>query len=105
MVGQRLLSLLLLLLPLASFAQRPQLDHDYLLIGEPTAEQTPIRACPPGVLERLGDGILIPAPVGGWSGAPQAVDVFNVFAGEVMISHGDRQICGNMQDARTRDSR
>lgn len=105
LAGQMLLSLLLLLLPLATLAQTPTPDRDYLLIGAPTAEQAPIRACPPEVLERLGDGILIPAPAGGWSGAPQAVDVFNVFAGEVMISHGDRQICGNMQDARTRDSR
>jgi len=107
MAGRLLLSLLLalLLLPLAAAAQSPQPGRDYLLIGAPTDEQTPIRACPPDALERLQDGILIPAPAEGWSGAPQAVDVFNVFAGEVMISHGDRRICGNMQDARTRDSR
>lgn len=107
MAGPMLLSLLLalLLFPLAAAAQTPQAGRDYLLVGEPTDEQAPIRACPPETLERLGDGILIAAPAEGWSGAPQAVDVFNVFAGEVMISHGDRRICGNMQDARTRDSR
>lgn len=47
----------------------------------------------------------VPAPPGGWSGQPQALDVFNVFAGEVRVQHGDREICGNMHDARTRDSR
>jgi diguanylate cyclase (GGDEF)-like protein len=68
-------------------------------------QQAPIRTCSPEALARLNDGIDIPAPAGGWSGAPQAVDVFNVFAGEVRIHHGDRQVCGHMQDARTRDSR
>ena len=49
--------------------------------------------------------VLVPAPPEGWSGQPQALDVFNVFAGEVRVQHGDREICGNMHDARTRDSR
>lgn len=82
-----------------------QLDRDYLLVGAATDQQAPIRTCSPEALGRLNDGIDIPAPAGGWSGAPQAVDVFNVFAGEVMIHHGERQVCGHMQDARTRDSR
>jgi len=105
--GWMFLSVLLVFLsfPAAAVAHAPRLDRDYLLIGAPTDEQTPVRACPPEAAARLGEGILIAAPAGGWSGAPQAVDVFNVFAGEVMISHGDRRICGNMQDARTRDSR
>jgi hypothetical protein len=49
--------------------------------------------------------VQVSAPAGGWSGQPQALDVFNVFAGEVRVQHGDREICGNMHDARTRDSR
>ncbi|MCL7714326.1 sensor domain-containing diguanylate cyclase [Stenotrophomonas mori] len=96
---------LLLVVPPPAAAQPPQLGHDYLLVGAPTDAQTPVRACPPEALARLDESLLIAAPAGGWSGAPQAVDVFNVFAGEVMIAHGDRRICGNMQDARTRDSR
>ena len=80
-------------------------DGNYLLIGEATDQPAPLRACPPGTLERLQRHLQIDAPAGGWPGAPQAVDVFNVFSGEVMISQGERQICGNMQDARTRDSR
>jgi diguanylate cyclase (GGDEF)-like protein len=79
--------------------------QDYLLVGAATDQQAPIRACSAEALAQLNDGIEIDPPAGGWSGAPQAVDVFNVFAGEVMITHGDRQVCGHMQDARTRDSR
>lgn len=63
-----------------------------------------MRACDPARVEGLHT-IEIPAPDGGWSGVPQAVNVFNVFAGEVMVGLGDRVICGRMHDARTRDSR
>ena len=63
-----------------------------------------MRACPPGALAHLQE-IEIPAPEGGWPGTPQAVNVFNVFAGEVMVGLGDRVVCGRMHDARTRDSR
>lgn len=82
-----------------------QAGRDYLLIGAATDQQAPVRTCSPEALARLHHGIEIDPPAGGWSGAPQAVDVFNVFAGEVMITHGDRRVCGHMQDARTRDSR
>lgn len=76
----------------------------YLLSGAPTTAATPMRECEPGTLALL-DEIVIPAPPGGWSGAPQAVNVFNVFAGEVMVAVGERRVCGRMHDARTRDSR
>jgi len=80
-------------------------DHAYLVTGEATSEQTPARRCEPAMLAGLDQHVEIPAPAQGWPGAPQAVDVFNVFAGEVMIGQGDRQVCGRMHDARTRDSR
>ena len=76
----------------------------YVLGGAPTDESTPLRSCDPAVLATL-EQVEIPAPVEGWSGTPQAVSVFNVFAGEVMIGLGDRVVCGRMHDARTRDSR
>ena len=96
---------LCLLLPIAALAGTAQVGRDVLLLGAATADQTPQRPCPPEVLARHQDVLSIPAPRDGWSGAPQAVDVFGVLTGEVRISHGDRQICGNMHDARTRDSR
>lgn len=102
----RLLILLLVLLwPVAGMAQALQVDRDFLLLGEATDQQAPVRVCTPEILARLTHVIQVQPPVGGWPGAPQALDVFNVFAGEVMISHGERQVCGHMQDARTRDSR
>lgn len=102
----RLLILLLVLLwPVAGMAQALQVDRDFLLLGEATDQQAPVRACTPEILARLTHVIQVQPPQGGWPGAPQALDVFNVFAGEVMISHGERQVCGHMQDARTRDSR
>ncbi|WP_269791384.1 diguanylate cyclase [Stenotrophomonas sp. Iso1] len=102
----KLLTLLWVLLwPIAGMAQALQVDRDFLLLGEATDQQAPVRACTPEILARLTHVIEVPPPVAGWSGAPQALDVFNVFAGEVMISHGERQVCGHMQDARTRDSR
>ena len=79
--------------------------HDYLLVGGATDEPTPHRACTPQMLSGARQQVLVPAPPQGWSGQPQALDVFNVFAGEVRVQHGDREICGNMHDARTRDSR
>jgi len=100
-----LLGLLCLLLSAAALADTAQVGRDVLLLGAATADQTPQRPCPPEVLAQHQDILSIPAPAGGWSGAPQAVDVFGVLTGEVRISHGDRQICGNMHDARTRDSR
>ena len=79
--------------------------RDYLLVGGATDEPTPHRACTPQMLSGSRQHVLVPAPPEGWSGQPQALDVFNVFAGEVRVQHGDREICGNMHDARTRDSR
>lgn len=77
----------------------------YLLLGEATDAPTPHRACAPGPLEGRRQQLTLPAPPGGWSGQPQALDVFNVLAGEVSLQYRDRRICGNMSDARTRDSR
>ncbi|CAN7255117.1 diguanylate cyclase [Pseudoxanthomonas sp. LjRoot168] len=83
----------------------PQSGRDYLVTGAPTSEQAPQRHCTPAMQAGLTERVEIPAPPGGWSGAPQAVNVFNIFAGEVRVHHGDREICGRMHDARTRDSR
>lgn len=80
-------------------------DRDYLLVGASASDPAPERACSAEARTRLSKSVEIPPPAGGWPGTPQAVEVFNVFAGEVMISHRDRQVCGHMQDARTRDSR
>lgn len=79
--------------------------RDYLLVGGATDEPTPHRACTPQMLSGARQQAEVPAPAAGWSGEPQALDVFNVFAGEVRVQHGDREICGDMHDARTRDSR
>lgn len=94
----------LLLAPLGAWAT-PQPGHDYVLLGRATVEPTPHRACDPRELGSRRQQLLVPAPPGGWSGQPQSLDVFNVLAGEVSLKHGDREICGNMNDARTRDSR
>jgi len=83
----------------------PQSGRDYLVTGAPTSEQAPQRHCTPAMQAGLTERVEIPAPRGGWSGAPQAVNIFNIFAGEVRVHHGDREICGRMHDARTRDSR
>lgn len=83
----------------------PQVGRDYLVTGAPTSEQAPQRHCTPEMQAELTERVEIPAPPGGWSGAPQAINVFNIFAGEVRVHHGDREICGRMHDARTRDSR
>ncbi|MCF7752533.1 GGDEF domain-containing protein [Bacillus subtilis subsp. subtilis] len=105
-----LLALLLLWLPGLALAEvardtAPRIGTDVLLLGAATAERTPQRACAADVLARHQQVLAVPAPAAGWSGEPQAVDVFGVLSGEVRISHGDREICGSMQDARTRDSR
>ncbi len=97
--------LLCLLLPGMALAGTAQVDRDVLLLGAATDEQAPQRACPADALARHQQVLAVAAPAEGWSGAPQAVDVFGVLTGEVRISHGDRRICGNMHDARTRDSR
>ncbi|MDR6992016.1 GGDEF domain-containing protein [Luteimonas sp. 3794] len=81
-------------------AQAPR----FLLGGTATHDGTPMRACDPEALAGV-QTVEIPAPAGGWPGAPQAISVFNVFAGEVMVGLGDRVVCGRMHDARTRDSR
>jgi diguanylate cyclase (GGDEF)-like protein len=104
-VARWLAWLLCLLLPGMALAGTAQVGRDVLLLGAATDEQTPQRACPAEVLARHQQVLAVAAPAEGWSGAPQAVDVFGVLSGEVRISHGDRQICGNMHDARTRDSR
>lgn len=96
--------LLLCALPCLAFAT-PQVGRDYLVTGAPTSEQAPQRHCTPAMQAELTERVEIPAPPEGWSGAPQAVNVFNIFAGEVRVHHGDREICGRMHDARTRDSR
>ena len=103
--GRPVVAALLLVMAATVQASGLTAGKDYLLVGEPTDDQAPVRACDAAVLDTLDQHVQIPAPAGGWSGAPQAVEVFNVFYGEVMISHGDRQVCGHMQDVRTRDSR
>ncbi len=99
-----LLALVLLSLVAPVLADEARRTPAFLVGGAPTEAGTPMRACPPGALDRLEE-VEIPAPAGGWPGAPQAVNVFNVFAGEVMVGLGDRVVCGRMHDARTRDSR
>lgn len=83
----------------------PQPGRDYLLTGQATSDSTPRRGCTPARLSGPRQQLLIPAPPRGWSGEPQALAVFNVYAGEVQVRHGARETCGNMGDARTRDSR
>lgn len=83
----------------------PLPGRDYLVVGEATDEQTPKRACNPKVLARMSQRAVIPAPAEGWSGTPQAVTVFNVFSGEVMVALDGQRICGRMHDARARDTR
>ncbi|HET6395695.1 MAG TPA: diguanylate cyclase [Pseudoxanthomonas sp.] len=94
-----------LLLAGAVQAAAPGHGRDYLVAGAPATEPSPTRSCDATALAALDRRIAIAPPPGGWSGAPQAVNVFNVFAGEVMVHHGDRRVCGRMHDARTRDSR
>ena len=81
------------------------LERGYVLEGQANMTPNPIRECSAEVLDSLDRRASLPAPPGGWPGTPQAVVVFNVFRGEVMVSHGSRISCGDMFDARTRDSR
>ncbi|MGB3391816.1 MAG: diguanylate cyclase [Stenotrophomonas sp.] len=103
--GAWLLAALLLSVMPALSALPLQAGQDYLLFGRATDQQAPVRACTPEMRQHLQRHIEIPPPAGGWSGAPQAVEVFNAFHGEVMIHQGERTVCGHAQDARTRDSR
>lgn len=89
---------------LASAGPAPVGADGFLLAGAPAAELTPVRACTPRMREGLRER-RIEAPPGGWPGTPQAINVFNVFAGEVLVALGGREVCGRMHDARTRDSR
>jgi len=63
------------------------------------------RRCDQVQLDDLQQHVQLPAPSEGWPGTPQAVNVSNVLAGEVMIAHGDWQVCGRMHDARLHDAR
>lgn len=81
------------------------IERGFVLDGTPSTLSNPLRACTPQMLQALDRQATLQAPPGGWPGTPQAVVVFNIFRGEVMISHGERLTCGDMFDARTRDSR
>ena len=97
--------LLLLWAGLCAAQGQSRPGDDYLLSGAPNAEHASQRACTPAMLARMDRHVEIPAPPAGWSGQPQSVGVFNIFAGEVMLRHGRREICGRMHDAHTRDPR
>lgn len=94
---------LLLLQAVRAFG--PLWQESYLLTGQTAWEPAPVRGCSPELVAGMDRHIEIPPPPGGWPGVPQAVNVFNVLAGEVMIAHGDRIVCGRMHDAASRDSR
>ena len=49
----------------------PQPGRDYLVTGAPTSEQAPQRHCTPAMQAGLTQRVEIPAPPGGWSGAPR----------------------------------
>jgi diguanylate cyclase (GGDEF)-like protein len=76
----------------------------YVVAGQAALSEAPPQPClhqhPPGRTR-----LTLAPPAGGWSGAPQAVVVLNVFRGEIEIRHGERERCGVLQDARTLDSR
>ncbi|HYQ24334.1 MAG TPA: diguanylate cyclase [Stenotrophomonas sp.] len=97
--------LMVLAMPWLGHARTVENGRDYLMVGAATDEPTPHRTCTPQMLAGNRQQVTVHAPPEGWSGEPQALDVFNVFAGEVQLRYGDREICGNMHDARTRDSR
>ena len=80
-------------------------DRGYVLESATNRQNNPKRHCVPTMLDGLERQATIEAPQGGWPGEPQAVAVFNVYDGEVMIAHGPDAICGRMHDMRTRDSR
>lgn len=103
-----LLALLACLLPSTVLAQgwsTASFERGYVLEGQASDHLDPQRGCDPDVIGRLDHQAQLMPPPGGWPGSPQAVLVANVFAGEVMIAHGQRVTCGLMSDARTRDSR
>lgn len=98
-----LLAVLVVLVNAFGRAGRWSVDG-YLVTGAPTREAPRDWRCapdsPPPALRAV-----VPPPPGGWPGVPQAVSVFNAFAGEVRLEYRDRAVCGRMHDARTRDSR
>ncbi|MBS7456499.1 GGDEF domain-containing protein [Coralloluteibacterium stylophorae] len=75
-----------------------------MVLGSPSVNEGHATRCRSGDAS-LARTIEIPAPRGGWSGHPQAVNVINAVSGEVVIEHGTRRVCGTMLDARTLDSR
>ncbi|MEN5060269.1 diguanylate cyclase [Luteimonas sp. TWI1416] len=79
-------------------------DDAPMVTGQPTTAIETSQTC-----EHVHIGphiaLRLPAPEGGWSGAPQAVVVMNTFAGSVDIQHGTRLRCGSPEDARSLDSR
>jgi len=76
------------------------------LVTGAVAYERPIKHyCTPAQIAHLDEHLKLPAPPEGWPGTPQAVSVSNVFAGDVMVGHGEYRICGRMHDARTRDAR
>lgn len=81
------------------------IERGYVLDGMASDLSNPLRPCSPALQQQLDRQASLAAPPGGWPGTPQAVVVFNIFRGEVMIGHGERVACGDMFDARTRDSR
>lgn len=80
-IGWMALALVLLWLLPWSLQAAPRVGQDFLLLGGATDEVTPQRACTPDVLARHQEVLSIPAPAAGWSGKPQAVDVFGVLTG------------------------
>ena len=105
--GLLLVLLCCLLAPLAQAQgwSSASFERGYVLEGQASHHLDPQRGCDAEVIGRLDHQARLMPPAGGWPGSPQAVLVFNVFAGEVMIAHGKRVTCGLMSDARTRDSR
>lgn len=99
----RLLWLLLLLCGPAACV-RTAAPAAYVIDGQAAQSEEQARPC---LHQHRPDRthISLPPPQGGWSGAPQALVVANVFRGEVQIRHGSRERCGLLQDARTLDSR
>lgn len=95
--------MLLALCGLAACARAPMQDA-YVVTGEAAFSEAPLQPC---LHQHQPDRtrLTLPPPSGGWSGAPQAVVVMNVFRGEIEIRQGSRERCGLLQDARTLDSR
>src|SRR5690606_28002394 len=72
---------------IATAGEAPPARDGFLLAGAPSAEQTPMRVCTAQMREGLRER-RIEAPPGGWPGTPQAINVFNVLSGEVMVAQG-----------------